>query len=225
MSVNAQYSLARPESPASRIAGHQRRKMYRAFMAASGIGPDETILDVGATSDRDYSHSNYLVAWYPHKPRVTAIGIDDASHLEAEFPGVRVLRGDGRALPLADRSCDWAHSSAVIEHVGSEAEQTAFLRELWRIARKGIFVTTPNRWFPVEFHTVLPLLHWLPKPLHRRALVGLGREFFATEANLNLLSRADLLRMARNAGIGAAEIRTVGLLGWPTNLLLVAYRG
>ena len=29
--------------------------------------------------------------------------------------------------------------------------QVRLLRELWRVARKGIFVTTPNRWFPMEF--------------------------------------------------------------------------
>ena len=25
-----------------------------------------------------------------------------------------------------------------------------------------MFLTTPNRWFPIEVHTRLPLVHWLP---------------------------------------------------------------
>ncbi len=40
------------------------------------------------------------------------------------------------------------------------------------MSRKGLFVTTPNRWFPIEFHTVLPLVHWLPKRQHGVELDG-----------------------------------------------------
>ena len=100
-----------------------------------------------------------------------------------------------------------------------------FLSEAWRIARKGIFVTTPNRWFPVEFHTVLPLLHWLPPRLYRSLLARLGREFFACENHLNLLSRRDLAQLAAEvgiAGVNIANIGSVALCGWPTNLLLSA---
>jgi hypothetical protein len=32
-----------------------------------------------------------------------------------------------------------------------------------------VFLTTPNRWFPVELHTRLPLVHWLPRPAADRA--------------------------------------------------------
>jgi Methyltransferase domain len=221
MAVNAQYSLTRPGSLPSRLAAHQRRKMFEAFLALTGIGADDTLLDVGVTSDRSYDHSNYLEAWYPHKARITAAGRDDARFLEAAYPGLRFVHADGRDLPFADGAFDFVHSSAVIEHVGSRASQTRFLAELWRVARKGVFVTTPNRWFPVEFHTVLPLLHWLPVALHRRLLTAMGHGFFASEANLNLLSQRRLAEAARAAGIEPSRIATVSLLGWPTNLLLV----
>ena len=52
-------------------------------------------------------------------------------------------------------------SNAVIEHVGGRAEQRRFVDESLRVAPRA-FVTTPNRWFPVEVHTRLPLVHWLP---------------------------------------------------------------
>lgn len=42
------------------------------------------------------------------------------------------------------------------------------------VARRGIFLTTPNRSFPVEFHTQLPLVHWLLKPTHRAIFRLLG---------------------------------------------------
>jgi SAM-dependent methyltransferase len=221
-SVNSQYNVARPESLAVKIAAYQRRKMFSVFVRYSGIASDDTVVDIGVTSDRSYSHSNYFEAWYPHKSRITAVGVDDASFLEAEFAGVRFVRADGRDLPFADGAFDYVHSSAVIEHVGSREMQIRFLRELWRVARKGIFVTTPNRWFPVEFHTVLPFVHWLPAPIFRKALLKLDREFFAAEENLNLLSHGTFGDAARAAGLDRHRIASVGILGWPTNLLLMA---
>jgi hypothetical protein len=220
--VNAQYNVARPDSLPIRIAGHQRRRMFERFVAASGIGPDDTVVDVGATSDRSYDHSNYLEAWHPHKDKVTAVGVDDAAFLETVYPGMKFVRADGRDLPFEDGAFDWAHSSAVLEHVGSAQLQSKFLKELWRVARKGIFVTTPNKGFPIEFHTVLPLIHWLPAQLHRKILRGIGQSFFAEESNLNLLSRKDLCAATRGAGIDRFQIDSVSLAAWPTNLLLIA---
>jgi hypothetical protein len=88
-----------------------------------------------------------------------------------------------------------------LEHVGPTNKQISFLRELWRVARRGIFVTTPNRWFPIEFHILLPVAHWLPHPLFRRILIGVGKEFFASAENLNLLSRRTVADVAHSAGI------------------------
>lgn len=224
MRVNLQYSVATPESLPARIAGHQRRKMFSAFLHTMAITEHQTILDVGVTSDRSYDHSNYMEAWYPHKSRVTAVGIDDAAFLEELYRGLRFVRANGRDLPFAEGTFDFVHSSAVLEHVGGRNRQLQFLCELWRVAREGIFVTTPNRWFPIEFHTVLPLLHWLPRQLHRKVLIGLGHEFLASEENLNLLSRRDLASLARSAGIHGFRIETVSLGMMPTNLLLVAYK-
>ena len=219
---NAQYNVAAPNSLPVRVAGHQRRRMFESFLAYSAPGPNETILDVGATSDQSYSHSNYLEAWYPHKSCITAVGIDDASFLERLYPGLRFVPADGRDLPFSDGAFDHVHSSAVLEHVGSQPNQAKFLRELWRVTRKTLFVTTPNRGFPIEFHTVLPLIHWLPPASFRAVLRRTGRGFFAEEENLNLMMRGDLQRAAAAAGIRGAEVRSLSLLGWPSNLLLVA---
>jgi methyltransferase family protein len=221
MPVNAQYNVASPDGLANRITLFQRRKMFAKFLALTRIDVRDTILDVGVTSDRTCDHSNYLEAWYPHKARITAAGTDDVSFLSTLYPGA-VVRADGRRLPFADGTFDFVHSSAVVEHVGSRENQTLFVRELWRIARKGIFLTTPNRWFPVEFHTSLPLLHWLPPPLFRRIPAVLEQRFFADEGNLNLLSQRSLAAIAETAGMPDCELRSVSLFGVPTNLLLVA---
>jgi hypothetical protein len=87
----------------------------------------------------------------------------------------------------------------------------AFLRELWRVARRGLFVTTPNRWFPIEVHTVLPLVHYLPPSTFRAILRRLGREFSPMEANLNLMSRTTLSHAARLAGVDNFRVETMSL--------------
>lgn len=224
MSVNAQYNIAKPASLVNKITRYQRQKMFNLFINLMRIGAQDTILDVGVTSDRDYDHSNYLEAWYPHKTLITAVGVDDAGFLGSAYPGISFVRADGRELPFADATFEFVHSSAVLEHVGRREQQVQFISEAWRVARKGVFLTTPNRRFPVEFHTSLPVVHWLPKPLNQKILVVLGHHFFADENNLNLMSSRSLARAARAAGLERFDIGSVALLGLRTNLLLCGWK-
>jgi len=217
---NAQYNVAAAGSLPVRIAAHQRRRMFSRFMLDTRVAAGERILDVGVTSDRSYEASNYLEAWYPYKQMVTAVGIDDASFLCGQYPGMSFVMADGLRLPFRDQAFDVVHSSAVIEHVGSLASQCAFVAECCRVARRAVFITTPNRWFPVEFHTVLPLVHWLPKEIFRALMRRTGRGFFADERNLNLMTARALARAASaNSGF-RHEVSSVALGGWPSNLLL-----
>jgi hypothetical protein len=224
---NSQYNVAAPDSVAIKMAHFQRRRMYRRFLEETQIQPQETLLDVGATSDQSYSSSNYVEAWYPHKAKITAVGIDDAGFLETLHPGITFMTANGLDLPFGDASFDVVHSAAVLEHVGRCENQAQLLLECARVARKSAFLTTPNRWFPVEFHTSLPLLHWLPKPAFRALMRGMGRPFFAEEANLNLLGSAELRRLA-DAALDRTKfsyrVETISLAGWPSNLLLMVHR-
>jgi hypothetical protein len=219
--INAQYNVANAGGFTDRVSTHVRRKMYARFID-TGVEADHTILDVGVTSDRDQLASNYLEAWHPWKDRITACGIDDASFLEEVYPGLRFVPADGKDLPFADGAFDWVHSSAVLEHVGSAAEQAKFVSELYRVCRKGIFITTPNRWFPVEFHTVLPLVHWLPKATFRNVIRRLGHRELSLEQHLHLLGRRDIARLCETAALPEYRVDSVSLGLWPSNLLLVA---
>lgn len=187
------------------------------------VEENDLVLDVGVTSDQTYESSNYLEAWLENKSRITAAGIDDASFLEMLYPGVRYIQANGLDLPFTDRSFDVVHSSAVLEHVGSFENQVKFISECARVAKRSFCITTPNRYFPIEFHTVLPLVHWLPKTWFRRLMQAAGQEFFASEENLNLMSRGDITHAANLALQNTPfsfEVRTVKLMGWSSNLIL-----
>jgi hypothetical protein len=224
---NAQYNVAAPESLPVRIAASQRRKMYELALSRAAIQQDDTILDVGVTSDQTYASSNYIEAWYPHRNRITACGIDDASFLERLYPGMRFVQANGLNLPFEGGSFDVVHASAVLEHVGSFENQIRFISECARVARRAFFLTTPNGRFPVEFHTVLPLVHWLPKPIFRAVLRHAGLAFFAEEANLNLMTRRELataMASSQEAADFDWHVESVHLWGWPSNLLAIGLR-
>jgi len=78
------------------------------------------------------------------------------------------------------------------------------LKEINRVA-KTAFVTTPNRNFPIETHTGVPLLHHLPKDKFDFVLKKIGKGW-ATGNHLNLLDFGDLKKLLKMAGINDYRI-------------------
>jgi ubiquinone/menaquinone biosynthesis C-methylase UbiE len=221
--ANAQCNLASPDSLSVRIATKVRARMYAAFIEEFKPHRADTVLDVGVTSDQTYASSNYFEALYPHKDRITATGIDDASFLEVVYPGMSFQFANALDLPFPDESFDFVHSSAVLEHVGSSVNQANMIEECLRVARRGVCVTTPNRWFPIEFHTQLPLVHWLPKPHCRALFRKAGYSFFADEANLNLMTAAELRQIMKRFSYPFTFAPT-RLCGWTSNLVMMIHK-
>ena len=182
MQINTQIaSVVTPDSPGAKMAFKVRSKIYRLLAREIDLEALEKILDVGVTADADAAYSNFFESFYPHKERITALSDQDASLLENLFPGLKFVQGDGCELPFADNEFDLVFSSAVLEHVGSFERQKAFIAEAVRASRKYVFLTTPNRYHPFEFHTYLPFLHWLPKKLHRKILKALKLDYLSQE--------------------------------------------
>ena len=211
------YSATRRVPIASRLSLRVRRGMFDRFMQVMRPTAACTILDLGVTEDAVHAESNYFEQWYPHKGNIVCAGVEDASHLEQQYPGIRFQRIVAHEpLPFADKHFDIVFSNAVIEHAGSRAQQRRFLAEALRVAKR-FFITTPNRWFPVEMHTALPLLHYLPPTVHRRVLASIGLPYWALEEHLNLLD-ARSFRSLFAAG-DDATIQRVRLAGVVSNLI------
>lgn len=202
---------------ASRISVHVRRKMFELFMSTMRPDAGTTVLDVGVTSDERFRESNFFEQWYPYRNNITCVGTEDGSHLPQRYPGVtyRQVRA-GDPLPFRTAEFDIVFSNAVVEHVGSRASQAAFVRELGRVGKR-FFITTPDRRFPFEHHTGLPLLHYLPAPAFRRILAGTRYAHWASESNLNILTARQLAALF--PATAAVEIHQVRLLGVPSNLV------
>jgi SAM-dependent methyltransferase len=157
---------------ASRVSMRSRERKLRLFLDLMAPGPETTVVDVGVT-DAPFgagSSDNFFEALYPWPERITAVGHTELGRFEAAFPAVTAVRADGRSLPFADGAFDLGFSNAVVEHVaGGREGQRAFVHELCRVGGR-VFVTTPNRWFPLEVHTLLPFVHWLPPGPRSRVL-------------------------------------------------------
>lgn len=176
---------------ATQLSWYARQKMFQALMRTAGVSGKTLVLDVGVTSDRRHD-CNFFEKLYPYPEKITAVGTEDAAFLEHEHPGLKFVKTDGSYLPFADQSFDLVVTFAVLEHIGDRQKQKAFVRELCRVGHT-CFITTPNRWFPIEFHTGLPLIHWLRAAWFRAILRLIGKPFWADEANLNLLTEREVM--------------------------------
>ena len=157
---------------ASRVSMRSRERKLQLFLDLLQPGPETTVLDVGVT-DAPFgagSTDNFFEALYPWPERITGVGRTELDRFSAAFPKVRAVRADGRDLPFGNAEFDVGFSNAVVEHVaGGREGQRQFVHELCRVAQR-VFVTTPNRRFPIEVHTLLPFVHWLPKGPRERLL-------------------------------------------------------
>jgi hypothetical protein len=157
---------------ASRVSMRSRKRKLQLFLELFEPGPETTVVDVGVT-DAPFgggSTDNFFEARYPWPEQITGVGHTELDRFASAFPSVRAVRADGRDLPFADGAFDLGFSNAVVEHVGGGREgQRRFVHELCRVARR-VFVTTPNRFFPLEVHTLLPFVHWLPAGARERLI-------------------------------------------------------
>ncbi len=205
--------MATPAQLAGRLAASvsraSRRRKLELFLAALHPGPRTTVLDVGV-SDVGYGEesghaatANFFEAHYPWPDRITAVGVTDLARFRSAFPAVTAVTADGRDLPFPDGAFDVGFSNAVLEHLPSRADQRRFVDELCRVSRR-VFVTTPNRWFPVEVHTLLPLVHWLSEDARDRILNAIGK---GEHAGLQLLGADGLRGLFRQPVV----VRNLGL--------------
>lgn len=162
-----------------RTASRLRRAVL--FRASFELTARTRILDLGGATG---AHMHALLEGTPVSPaNVCVADVDHAAVREAaRFGFVTVPLEAGRALPFADNSFDVVLCSSVLEHVTipsreiwrelsgarfarrAREQQRGFARELARVGR-GYFVQVPYRWFPVETHSWLPFLGYLPRAL------------------------------------------------------------
>jgi len=127
-----------------------------------------------------------LIEDLPRPIRILDVGGTEQFWRSMEFPGDRdgvwltLLNlerepvDDPRFISLAGNACDLSaysdqsydivFSNSVIEHVGGADDQRAMADEIRRVGRR-YFVQTPNFFFPVEPHFMIPGFQFLPRSM------------------------------------------------------------
>ncbi|HEU0009407.1 MAG TPA: methyltransferase domain-containing protein [Verrucomicrobiae bacterium] len=156
------FFRAADNSDSNSLASRMRRKRMEMLRQLIEDFPEPVrILDVGGNVGFWKKHLEIL-----HRQcHITALNLDITNG--ASGPDIVQVQGDARSMPqYGDQSFDLCFSNSVIEHVGTLYDQMAMAREI-RCVGKSYFLQTPNRYFPLEAHFLLPLWQFYPKTLRR----------------------------------------------------------
>jgi hypothetical protein len=174
-----------------RLIVKARQEMYKLFLEKIQPNQDFKILDIGVSGEEN-DGANFLEQNYPWPNQITCAGIGDGENLKFAHPDVSFVNIEpNKPLPFPDNYFDVSYSNAVIEHVGGPCEREFFISEHMRVA-KSVFLTFPNRWFPVEHHTSIPLLHFFPS-LFRTILRGTRFDEWSDVKLLDFLDKEKIL--------------------------------
>jgi SAM-dependent methyltransferase len=184
---------------ANRISKFNRERKWKFFTRQFAFNGHTSVLDVGFNNVEYSEIDNYLEKVYPHPEKITALGVTGSDLFQQKYPLVKAITYDGNYFPFEAGSFDIVWSNAVLEHVGRTEKQVLFLKEIRRVGKRA-FITTPNRYFPIEIHTRTPLLHFLPQRMFYKYLKITGRKW-ATEDYMNLLSKKAIVKLLKEAGI------------------------
>ncbi|MGB3298165.1 MAG: methyltransferase domain-containing protein [Phormidesmis sp.] len=135
---------------------------------------DYSVLDVGG---RPFIW-DLLKAQYGVVPKQLVLLNTPSEEEIPTSPDYAVKIADGRHLPYPDKSFDLVFSNSVIEHVGEAEQMAQFANECDRVG-KGLYIQTPNRWFPLEAHFGAAFIHWLPRDWYQKLSFLSLRYFFA----------------------------------------------
>lgn len=190
------WRLRYPEDPPSR-----RRKASNIVAVLERSGPlaGLRVAEIGAGS------GHMTAVFLDGVGRTGSVISLDVVDTRKEDPGndFRLITDD--SLPIEDGSVDVVVTNHVIEHVGDRGDQLQHLAEIRRILVPGgrCYLSTPNRWAPVENHFKLPLLGWLP-PSWRDGYVRAARR--GSVFDVVPLSPKDLDELCAEAGLSVEDV-------------------
>jgi hypothetical protein len=209
--------LAQIFTNASRLARGKRDIVF--LSSFPWVDPETRILDLGSQDGANIARVLAGCRITPANVHVADLNVAAVTRAHQKFGFTPVVLSESGALPFPDAYFDIVYCSSVIEHVTipkrevwsatngrafrsqAMAHQKAFAAELRRVS-KAYFVQTPNRAFPIESHTWLPLIGYLPRRmlipmLHLTNRIWIKR----TAPDWNLLQREDMAALFPDAEI------------------------
>jgi len=178
------------------------------------------ILDIGTTVDTSKS-SNLIIKNLKNFKSYKSISNQKITSNLFTKKLQKSITQDFSLNELETFRSDVVISNATIEHVGSDQQQLKMLKNIVKLTKKIFIVVTPNRLHPIEFHSKIPFIHWLPKKMHRKILSVIGMSYLSKEKNMNLLKPINLVNLMKNFNNVEYEIKFVKFLMFKSNIILI----
>jgi hypothetical protein len=178
------------------------------------------ILDIGSTNDENQS-SNIIIKKLKFFKEFNSISNQKISNDFFKKTLKKSITENLFHSEIKKFESDVVISNATIEHVGSKKKQIKMCENIIKLSKKYFIIITPNRLHPLEFHTKIPLIHWMPKKIHRKILKFLGFNFLSKEENLNLLSKKDLIDIMKELKQSKYYFFHIRFLFFKSNIILI----
>lgn len=183
---------------------------------------DSFTLDVGVWCKMPEPNpsENWLEKKYAHNTQIVAVGLDNMNEFKKKYPRVLCVQANGCALPFKEKSFIVAFSNAVLEHV-PVTEQPHFVEEISRVVTKKALIAVPDRFSPIEIHSRIFFLHWLP--FWRKLSSLLGEKYWSSEIHLStLFTKRSLGKFLKRSSIsGRWTIQRQTLFFMPVSLIAI----
>ena len=184
------------------------------------------VLDIGVWCSIPEPHpgENWLEKQNYGKGKLIAVGLENMQHFKKKYPHVLCVQANGCALPFADNSIDVAFANAVLEHV-PEAEQQDFVNEISRVTKKFSMLAVPDRFSPLEVHSRIPFLHWLP--FWRNLYRLMGEQYWSSPINLStIFTKRSFSRLLQKTQLDEGEwmVKRQKIYAIPISLIGEYYR-
>lgn len=199
MSLTARLQGLADDSDTGSLSHRMRERRFQRFeLLAQALPRPLSVIDIGGTNEfwaqRGWAGRDDV--------SVTLINLVEQPRVHEN---IHPLAGTATDLSdFADGSFDIAFSNSVIEHLFTLEAQEQMAAEVRRVAER-YWVQTPNFWFPMEPHFLVPGWHWTPEAarvavLRRRGVGWMGRCEDPEVARqvvreVRLMKRAELARV------------------------------
>lgn len=193
------------------FSNRMRSERFRLFESLTASLPRPLrILDIGGTNDfweqRGWAERDDV--------HITLVNLFEGERVHENI--VPVVGDATNLAEHADAAYDIAFSNSVIEHLFTLDAQRRMASEIRRVALRH-WVQTPNYWFPIDPHFLVPGWQYLPRALRtemlRRRRIGwrgpLPERAAAREAvdEIRLLTGAELRSMFPDSEVRAEKWR------------------
>jgi len=206
-----------------RIVERKREEMLLILKKKLDKNQLKSFLDVGTTEDDSLKSSNFFINKFNYIKNIKSITDQQLDKKKFSHYLKKSITENFSVEEINTFKSDLVVSSATLEHVGNFKNQSKMIKNIINLSNKFFFITTPYRFFPIDYRTKIPLLHFLPKKIHRKILSFIGLKEYAKEENLNLLDFKTVKKMINCQSNKDFEIKIlyIKLFGLISNILIL----